>query len=104
MGGSSVELPKNGKRPFQPGEPYCHHCGESTPLGMPSSQDRCDYCGLHLRACRNCMFCTGPGCLLESPFRHPEGGLPGQDCPDFLWRDDELAPTLTYRDVRRAGE
>ena len=37
------------------------------------------------------MFVLGLGCLLRSPFRWPSVGLPGQDCPDFMWRDDDVA-------------
>ncbi len=78
--------------PFTPGEPYCHACGEPTPLVEPSPHDRCKHCNLHLHHCRNCMFSTPTGCLLRSPFRWPTSGLPGQDCPSFLWRSDEHQP------------
>lgn len=85
--------------PFQPGEPYCHNCGEAAPGGIPGPHDRCAACHAHLHHCRNCMFRAGAACLLRSPFRWPPSGLPGQDCPDFLWRDDELAETLDEKDV-----
>ena len=80
--------------PFAPGEPYCHHCGTPAQEQKPGPQDRCETCKLHLRHCRNCMFRLGTSCLLRSPHRWPKSGLPGQECPDFVWRDDELADTL----------
>jgi hypothetical protein len=49
------------------------------------------------------MFRAGAACLLRSPFRWPPSGLPGQDCPDFLWRDDELADTLDEDSVKGLG-
>ena len=79
------------KLPFSPGEPLCHHCGTPAPEGTPGPHARCESCHLHLHACRNCMFVLGLGCLLRSPFRWPSVGLPGQDCPDFMWRDDDVA-------------
>ena len=50
----------------------------------------CVECHAHLRHCRNCMFLSGYSCLLDMPFRWPAAGLPGQDCPEFLWRDDAM--------------
>ena len=40
------------------------------------------------------MFNHGIGCLLLSPYRWPAVGLPGQECPDFCWRNDELVEEL----------
>jgi len=36
------------------------------------------------------MFGTASGCLLRLPYRWPTAGLPGQDCPSFLWRNDAI--------------
>ena len=85
--------------PFAAGDAYCHACGAPAPKGMPDPHDRCVSCHRHLRACRNCMFDHGLGCLLLSPHRVPAVGLPGQDCPTFVWRDDDIATQLDEGDV-----
>ena len=45
------------------------------------------------------MFRIGYGCLLRLPYRWPASGLPGQDCPRFVWRDDDVADSLNASDV-----
>lgn len=79
--------------PFQPGEPYCHACGEPAEPA-PGPQSRCTLCHLHLHHCRNCMFSTATGCLLRLPYRWPTAGLPGQHCPSFIWRNDAAVAAL----------
>ena len=85
--------------PFAPGEPYCHSCGEPSPEAAPGPHSRCPHCGLHLHHCRNCMFSTATGCLLRLPYRWPNAGLPGQDCPSFIWRNDDLHQPLDPGDL-----
>ena len=80
--------------PFDPGEPMCRNCGAKTSIVDPGPHDRCQECKAHLRHCRNCMFRTLSGCLLHLKYRWPSSGLPGQDCPRFLWRDDDVTGEL----------
>ena len=86
------------RQPFAPGKPMCRNCGTEAPPGDPGPNDRCALCHLHLRHCRNCMLVNGYECLLRLPYRWPSAGLPGQDCPEFLWRDDVVAGTLQPSD------
>jgi len=90
--------------PFAAGDAYCHHCGAPAPEGVPGPHDRCVSCRQHLHVCRNCMFDHGLGCLLPSPYRSPLVGLSGQDCPTFVWRDDDVAASLDVQDLAHLRE
>jgi hypothetical protein len=86
------------KAPFEPGEPYCRACGEPAEPN-PGPHSRCAHCHLHLHHCRHCMFSTPTGCLLRLPYRWPTAGLPGQDCPSFLWRNETIDPAQRPADL-----
>jgi nucleotide-binding universal stress UspA family protein len=75
---------------------YCSSCGRASPYIELLSEDRCLRCGRHLRACVNCVYYDGTGCLLQRPELHST--YPGRDCPYFQFREanpKEATPAQT---------
>jgi len=66
---------------------YCSSCGRASPYSELLPEDRCLRCGRHLRACANCVYYDGTGCLLQRPELHST--YPGRDCPYFQFRETE---------------
>ncbi len=64
----------------------CHHCGEPTTNIHPGKDDRCQKCGYHLRACENCQYYDGHGCILGLPYVLTSA-IHGNQCPRFKFRD-----------------
>lgn len=63
----------------------CHHCGYPISNINPDPDDRCPNCGWHLRACANCQYYTGTGCMLGEPYVL-ESAIRGHRCPRFRFR------------------
>ena len=64
---------------------YCSSCGRASPYSELLPEDRCLRCGRHLRACANCAYYDGTGCLLQRP--EVRDTNPGRDCPYFQFRE-----------------
>lgn len=60
---------------------YCSSCGRASPYAEVLPEELCLRCRSHLRACANCVYFDGTGCLLQRPEAH--GVYPGRDCPFF---------------------
>jgi nucleotide-binding universal stress UspA family protein len=71
---------------------YCHNCGRASPYVQVLPDERCIRCGVHLRACGNCVYYDGLACMLQRPEAHDP--YPGRNCPYFQFRETE-APELT---------
>jgi nucleotide-binding universal stress UspA family protein len=80
---------------------YCSSCGRASPYVELLPEDRCLRCGRHLRACVNCAYYAGTGCLLQRPELHST--YPGRECPYFQFRETnpkEATPGPGHRGAR----
>jgi nucleotide-binding universal stress UspA family protein len=81
---------------------YCHNCGRASPHIELMPDDRCLRCGQHLRACANCVYYDGIGCLLQRPEVHDT--YPGRDCPEFQFRETPARAPDVGRSQGRTAE
>ncbi|MBC7237799.1 MAG: hypothetical protein H5T69_18305 [Chloroflexi bacterium] len=86
---------------LEPGRPRCYHCGTPAPDGVPERSARCAQCKYHLHTCPNCVFYSGLGCLIFSPYMWGESGVMGQDCPYFTWRRKEPLTEPEILEIRK---
>jgi nucleotide-binding universal stress UspA family protein len=64
---------------------HCHNCGRAVLYGVITPDDKCLRCGVHLRACANCVFFDGLACLLQRS--EVRDTYPGLNCPEFHFRE-----------------
>jgi nucleotide-binding universal stress UspA family protein len=66
---------------------YCYNCGRASPYVQVLPDERCIRCGVHLRACANCVYYDGLACMLQRP--EAKDAYPGRNCPYFQFRETD---------------
>ena len=78
---------------------YCYNCGRASPYVQVLPDERCIRCGVHLRACANCVYYDRLECMLQRP--EAKDAYPGRNCPYFQFRETDAPEAKALEEAAR---